>query len=117
MLKQANTSAKSVNIKDYFTQRPSATNFYVQLFADDTFLCAQNTNAQLLEDEANLEISKDYQWLVTNKLTLNVSKSKFMIVTNKKCFKSDFSVSIDKTPFENCNTYKHLGVMIDRNLN
>ena len=40
-----------------------------------------------------------------------------MIVTNKKCFKSDFSVRIDKTPLENCDTYKYLGVMIDRNLN
>jgi len=68
----------------YINDLPSATNFYIKLFADDTFLCTQNTDLKALETEVNFELKKVYEWLASNKLTLNISKSKFMIFSNKK---------------------------------
>ena len=100
----------------FINDLPNATNLYIKLFADDTFLCAQNSDIQLLEDEVNLEIEKVYRWLKSNKLTLNISKSKFMIISNKKHIKNDFLVAIDSVPLLKCDQYKYLGVVIDKNL-
>ena len=63
---------------------PNASNFYIKLFADDTFLCAQNKDFAALERDVNIELDKVFIWLASNKLTLNTDKSKFMVVTNKK---------------------------------
>ena len=68
----------------FINDLPNATNLYIKLFADDTFLCAQNSDIDLLENEVNSELQKVYEWLAANKLTLNTDKSKFMIITNKK---------------------------------
>ena len=65
----------------FINDLPDATNFYVKLFADDTFLCAQNNNFVTLENEVNIELEKVFIWLASNKLTLNYDKSKFMIVS------------------------------------
>ena len=76
----------------FINDLPNATNLFIKLFADDTFLCAQNSDIELLETEVNRELNNVYQWLVANKLTLNTGKSKFMIVTNKKI--KSYSISI-----------------------
>ena len=96
---------------------PSATNFYIKLFADDTFLCAQNKSMKVLENEVNLELGKVYDWLKANKLTLNISKSKFMVFTNIRKDFHEISVKINKTPLEKCAKYKYLGIVIDEKLN
>ena len=101
----------------FINDLPEATNFMVRLFADDTFLCAENTNFSDLKTEVNLELTKVFEWLSSNKLTLNMKKSKFMIITNKK--KKDipnFTVKIDSRPLEECNSYKYLGIHIDNKL-
>ena len=56
----------------FINDLPHATKFFVRLFADDTFLCAQNENISILENEVNTELQKVHEWLVANKLTLNV---------------------------------------------
>ncbi len=99
----------------YINDLPSASSFYIRLFADDTFLCAQNENISLLESETNAELVKVYEWLLSNKLTLNISKSKYMIVTNKKLTGS-ITVQINGQQLEECQTYKYLGVYIDKNI-
>ena len=96
----------------FINDLPNASNFYIKLFADDAFLCAQNLDVQLLEDEVNVEIEKVYQWLKSNKLTLNISKSKFMIVSNKKHVKEDFRVAINHTQLLKCDHYTYLGEVI-----
>ena len=55
----------------FINDLPNATKLFIKLFADDTFLCAQNSDIELLEAEVNCELKKVYQWLVANKLTLN----------------------------------------------
>ena len=49
---------------------PEATNFFIKLYADDTYLCAQNDDFRLLEEQVNLELEKVCKWLVSNKLTI-----------------------------------------------
>ena len=100
----------------FINDLPDATRFFIKLFADDTFLCAQNADMEMLEKEVNVEINKVYEWLAANKLTLNISKSKFMIISNKKSSLDNFQVSINDTKLERCQQYKYLGVIIDRNL-
>ena len=101
----------------FINDLPEATNFYVKLFADDTFLCAQNTNFEKLESDVNFEIQKVHKWLESNKLTLNISKSQFMIISNSKNIPRNFSVSIKEESLIRCRSYKYLGVFFDENLN
>ena len=68
----------------FINDLPNATNLYVKLFADDTYLCAQDTNLEVLENYVNVELDKVFIWLASNKLTLNVKKSKYMMVSKKK---------------------------------
>ena len=96
---------------------PEATNFFIKLFADDTFLCAQNKNLKNLEKEVNNELQKVFIWLASNKLTLNIKKSKFMIFTNKKKDVHELSIKINNKPLEKCTSYKYLGIFIDDKLN
>ena len=98
----------------FINDLPNASKFFIRLFADDTFLCAQNRDMKLLETEVNTELIKVYNWLASNKLTLNISKSKFMIVTKNRNW--DVCVEINGETLEKCDTYKYLGVIIDKNL-
>ena len=100
----------------YINDLPDATNFYVKLFADDTFLCAQHEQFSVLESEVNCELEKVFGWLASNKLTLNLDKSKFMIISNSKSI-PNLGVHINGLPLKECDSYKYLGVMIDKNLN
>ena len=100
----------------FINDLPNATNFFIKLFADDTFLCAQNSDFMSLQSEVNCELQKVSDWLFCNKLTLNIDKCKFMIISNKKKIPQDFSVNIEKSPLKQCNQYKYLGVKLDKNL-
>ena len=44
----------------YINDLPNASYFFVKLYADDTFLCAQNKDINLLEKEVNVELRKIY---------------------------------------------------------
>ena len=68
----------------YINDLPEASEFFIRLFADDTFLCAQDSEIWRLENKVNLELEKVYHWLVANRLTLNYDKCKFMIISKKK---------------------------------
>ena len=100
----------------YINDLPEATDFFIKLYADDTFLCAQNDDIFLLEEQVNFELDKVFKWLASNKLTLNISKSKFMITTRKKKISKEISVKINGKKLENCNSYKYLGVYFDKDL-
>ena len=52
----------------FINDLPDATSLFVKLFADDTFLCAQNADFTLLETEVNNELDKVADWLLANKL-------------------------------------------------
>ena len=98
----------------FINDLPCATNLYIKLFADDTFLCTQNEDFSLLQNEVNAELEKVFIWLASNKLTLNMKKSKFMIVTKHNI--PELCVKINDHLLERCQTYKYLGVVIDDKL-
>ena len=99
----------------YLNDLPKATNLFTKLYADDTFLCAQNSDLKLLESEMNLELEKVYNWMCSNRLTLNISKSKSMINTKNRNI-LPMSIKINNTELEQCNSYKYLGVIFDKDL-
>jgi len=99
----------------FINDLPCATNLYIKLFADDTFLCAQNKDFSSLQNEVNAELEKVFIWLASNKLTLNIKKSKLMIITKKQNI-PNFCVKINGSLLEKCKSYKYLGVVIDENL-
>ena len=101
----------------YINDLPQVTKFFIRLYADDTFLCLQHEDIKVLEREVNLELKKVYQWLVSNRLTLNISKSKYMLVSKRKNALGEFTIKINNTALEKCETYKYLGVHFDKNLN
>ena len=70
---------------------------------------------ELLEQEVNVELEKVYNWLCSNKLTLNISKSKCMIITRKRNI-LPMSIKIDNIELEQCQSYKYLGVIFDKDL-
>ena len=89
--------------------------FFIKLYADDTFLCLQNENMNLLEKKVNIEIEKVFHWLEANHLTLNIGKSKFMIITKKKNI-PPFSIQINGKDLDMCSSYKYLGIFLDKDL-
>ena len=42
----------------FINDLPNATDLYVKLFADDTYLCAQDTDLEALENYVNVELDK-----------------------------------------------------------
>ena len=100
----------------YINDLPTATKFFIKLYADDTFLCYQHEDSKLLEREVNTEIDKVYKWLASNQLTLNVRKSKCMIITKKRINTTQMKIKIDGTELEKCDSYKYLGVFFDTSL-
>ena len=100
----------------YINDLPQATNLFVKLYADDTFLCAQNSNTSLLEDDVNRELSKVYNWMRSNRLTLNIQKSKCMIITKRKTV-LPLTIKLNNVELEQCSSYKYLGVIFDKDLN
>ena len=85
---------------------PSATNFYTRLYADDTALFMFDKNLYTLNKRVNDELVSIDNWLKSNKLTPNYTKTKVMIISHDKNAKSNFEVTINKVPINNCYSYK-----------
>ena len=105
----------------YINDLPLATDFFTNLFADDTSFLMSSPDLDSLILSANNELAKASLWFKTNRLTLNVSKTKYMVFRNKampmdadKC-----KIKIDNEELErigrDCkNTYfKFVGIKLD----
>ena len=68
-----------------------------------------------MESEVNVELEKVFIWLASNRLTLNTDKSKFMILSKKHVI-PNLSVRMNGVALKSCDSYKYLGVMIDKDL-
>ena len=98
------------------------TSLRVLNFADDTMLYKIFTKTTYLNDSKifNTELSKTSDWLIVNKLKLNLNKTRSMLLHQSKnsFWKNiDLTVKIGKTVIKKTNSYKYLGINIDRNLN
>ena len=99
----------------FINDLPDSTSLYVKLYADDTFLCAQDKDFDTLERNVNIELDKVFTWLASNKLTLNISKSKYMILSKKRVV-PQLNININGTALDSCDSYKYLGVYFDKKL-
>ena len=68
-----------------------------------------------MESQVNFELQKVYNWLASNRLSLNMDKSKFMLISNKKRI-FPLSLNINELQLKECDSYKYLGIFIDKNL-
>jgi len=99
----------------YINDLPLFSNFYCNIFADDTALLISDTNPNNLEKKTNIEINSVFNWLQKNKLTLNLSKIK-TILFNKHNRPVTLNINCSNDPLEQVNSIKYLGTTIDSNL-
>ena len=85
------------------------------LFADDTNLFYSHRNPEILNQIANQKMCKVANWLRTNIFFLNISKTHFIIFkTENKEKPSNFEIKINKETFEQVNSTKFLGLIIEK---
>lgn len=85
------------------------------LFADDTNLFYSRRNPEILNQIANQKMCKVANWLRTNIFFLNISKTHFIIFkTENKGKPSNFEIKINKETFEQVNSTKFLGLIIEK---
>ena len=85
------------------------------LFADDTNLFYSHRNPEILNQIENQKMCKVANWLKTNIFFLNISKTHFIIFkTENKEKPSNFEIKINKETFEQVNSTKFLGLIIEK---
>ena len=85
------------------------------LFADDSNLFYSRRNPEILNQIANQKMCKVANWLRTNIFFLNISKTHFIIFkTENKEKPSNFEIKINKETFEQVNSTKFLGLIIEK---
>ena len=85
------------------------------LFADDTNLFYSHRNPEILNQIANQKMCKVANWLRTNIFFLNISKTHFIVFkTENKEKPSNFEIKINKETFEQVNSTKFLGLIIEK---
>ena len=85
------------------------------LFADDTNLFYSRRNPEILNQIANQKMCKVANWLRTNIFFLNISKTHFIVFkTENKEKPSNFEIKINKENFEQVNSTKFLGLIIEK---
>ena len=88
------------------------------LYADDTNILCENTDANAIIETINMEMPKIMEWLKSNKLHINVNKTVAMLFhTRQKCVNIDEnSIVIDGNIIPSTTNTKFLGINIDNNL-
>ena len=66
----------------YTNDLGNASNFSVNLFADDTCLSLSNSNLYVLERQCNVEADLIHKWFLANKLTTNSKKASNFMLSN-----------------------------------
>lgn len=83
------------------------------IYADDTSLFTTSKDTNLI----NKELEKVYVWLCENRLSLNVSKTKCMVFNQSVDICSNYKLSINKNEIDLVNSFKFLGIHLDKQLN
>lgn len=91
-----------------------ATNFELNLFADDSCLFLCNSSAKELELQTNKELSRVKLWLQLNQLSLNIKKSTFLVFSKKAIPKFELKIG-NETLMESTQT-TYLGITVDNKL-
>ena len=108
----------------YINDLPQAVqNSAVSMYADDTSLCYQSSDINVLNEAINNDLKQLDTWLQGNKLSLNVAKTNSMLVSTKqkhnilKSRNEDLDLNIRNNELEIIQKTKYFGVQIDNSLN
>ena len=108
----------------YINDLPQAVqNSTVSTYADDTSLCYQSSDINVLNEAINNDLKQLDTWLQGNKLSLNVAKTNAMLVSIKqkhnilKSRNEDVDFKIRDNELKIIQKTKYLGVQIDNSLN
>ena len=102
----------------YINDMHMASNFDLNLFADDSYLAMSDNCPNNLETSVNRELNKIHNWLNSNKLSLNVKKTKFLIIkSNRKNLSYNFNIKFGSQIIQQTDQITYLGVIIDSKLN
>jgi len=99
----------------YINDLSLSSNFFCNIFADDTALHISDTDPNNLEKKTNIDINSVFNWLQKNKLTLNLSKTKTILFNNHNR-PVTLNINCNNVPLEQVNSTKCLGTTIDSNL-
>ena len=88
------------------------------LFADDTSLLSSNKSQIIARDELEIQLTHLATWCSQNKLTVNLRKTKCMVFGTKSMTKSSKiqKIRINDTELDFVDTYKYLGIILDKSL-
>ena len=87
----------------------------ILVFADDTTLLASGDDPAITASMLNRDLLKISKWAEKWKVTFNPKKSKDMIFS-KKYLNNSPPLILDNSSIERVNTHKHLGVILESNL-
>ena len=88
------------------------------MYADDTVLFYSASQASIIEEKLNEELSVIERWLYKNSLFLNVSKTEAMLFgTSPRLSKvNSFVITGNGSPIKRVSQFKYLGVVFDERL-
>ena len=99
----------------YTNDLSNASNFYINLFADDTCLSICHESLTILNMQCNIESERIDKWFRANRLTTNAKKaSNFLLshCTNVSHTKN-FRINMGNVELKRVSSVKYLGVFLD----
>ena len=91
------------------------------MYADDTVLYYSGNSQNDIVKKLNADLNNISCWLKCNKLSLNSKKSEFIMIGSRQKLKhldnNNLNIHIDGNCLKRVHKCKHLGVIIDEQLN
>ena len=101
----------------YTNDLENASNFAINLFADDTCLSLSHNNINELQIQSNIEAAKIHEWFLANRLTTNSKKaSNFILSDYIGDNNPNFKIKMGNVLLKRVKSVKYLGVMLDENI-
>ena len=104
----------------YTNDLSNASDFQINLFADDTCLSLSHNNINVLRRRCNAEAARVNEWFIANRLTTNSKKASNYLLSEYNSNDSNrpvsFNIVMGNVNLRRVNTFKYLGVMLDENV-
>ena len=104
----------------YTNDLSNASDFQINLFADDTCLSLSHSNINVLRGRCNAEAARVNEWFIANRLTTNSKKASNYLLSEYNSNDSNrpvsFNIVMGNVNLRRVNTFKYLGVMLDENV-
>ena len=99
----------------YTNDLSNASNFYINLFADDTCLSLCNISLHELQIQCNREAALVDKWFKANKLTTNSKKASNFLLSHctREGLTTNFKIEMGSVTLRRVKSVKYLGVILD----